>query len=78
MQRMWAELLGKGEQFAGVSRPTCPINDGLVMRELGNLSEPLCPAFTRNRDYVAEITLPQTATDTELSFTRAPQQTTAT
>jgi hypothetical protein len=66
MQGVLTKLFWKRKQLASVTGAAGPIDDGLVLRELGNFSEPLRSTRVRNRDDVRDVARSQTAANREL------------
>ena len=63
MQGVSLKVLWKREEFACVSGPAGPIDEGQVLVESCNFPEPLRPAVVRNGDNIWKIARSQAATD---------------
>ena len=69
---MLPELLWKGEQLAGVSRSTCPVNQSLVLVELRNTPQPERSTLVGNCDHIRKVTRAEAAADCQLNAFQQP------
>jgi len=63
VQGVAAELFGERHEFAGIPATRGPVDQSLILLELGDLAEPESASFVGDGDDVGNIAGPQAAAD---------------